>query len=60
MNGGCQGGKGRGLGRKKRWKKVNSIVLLFFFPTSARMIDDTKGRPRGPATMGEKMRDREQ
>lgn len=54
MNGGCHGGKGRELGGKKRWNKANSIVLLFFFPPSARMIDDTEGRPRGPATMGKR------
>lgn len=54
MNGGCQGGKGRGLGREKRWNQANSIVLLFFFPPSARMIDDTRGRPHGPATTGKR------
>lgn len=46
--------KGRGLGREKRWNQANSIVLLFFFPPSARMIDDTKGRPHGPATTGKR------
>lgn len=45
---------------EKRWNKANSIVLLFFLLPSARMIDDSKGRPHGLAAMEKKMRDREQ
>lgn len=29
MNGGCQGGKGRGLGRKKRWNKASYCTVIF-------------------------------
>lgn len=59
MNAGRKGGKGRKEARKeKRWDKAKTIVPLFFFPLSARMIDDNmEGTVAWGGDHGKKMRE---